>query len=419
MQNDFQFPKDFLWGAAVSAHQAEGGNRNDWSEWERANSKRLAAEAQKKEWPAFILEKYPNPFQPENYISGRACDHYNRFQEDFDIAKKLGHNAHRLSIEWSRIEPEEGRFDEHAIEHYREVVRALRERGMEPFVTLWHWTMPLWVRDFGGVASQKFPETFVRYAKYVAERLGSDVEFWMTLNEPTSVIANGYLRGVWPPQKKNIIHGMRVFRLLARAHESAYHAIKKIAPRARIGFGNIVTHFEPMRKKNSLDRLASRLGRFWTNDYFFSLTSRDTHDYIALQNYFHARVAFPWRQMNDNQRMSDMGWELYPESLYYLLKEWGTVKKPIYITENGLADAADAHRGWFIQESLKAVARAMEEGADARGYFYWSLLDNFEWDKGFWPRFGLVEVDYKTFERKIRPSAFEYKKIIDSGIIES
>lgn len=419
MQDKFQFPKGFLWGAASSAHQVEGGNRNDWSEWEQANVQRLAAEAAKKDQPDFILEKYPNSLQPENYISGRACDHYNRFREDFDIAKNLGHNAHRFSLEWSRIEPEQGKFDEREIKHYREVIRALRERSMEPFVTLWHWTVPLWVRDFGGVASKKFPEAFVRYAQFVVERLGWDAGFWTTLNEPTSVILNSYLRGVWPPQKKSVIRAMRVFHILAQAHNRAYHAIKKTAPHAQVGFGNIVTHFKPMRKDNLFDRFAARLGKFWTNDYFFSLTDQDTHDYIAIQNYFRKRVAFPQRQIHDNGRRSDMGWELNPESLYHLLKEWGALKKPIYITENGLADARDVHRAWFIHEAARHIKKAQDEGIDVRGYFYWSLLDNFEWDKGFWPRFGLVEMDYKTLERKIRPSAWEYKKIIESGTIEA
>ena len=409
------FPKDFLWGAATSAHQVEGGNLNDWSEWEIANAGRLAREAESKfghlpSWP-MIREQ---AIKPENYISGLACNHYHRFREDFDIAKSLGHNAHRFSIEWSRIEPEEGKFDEVEIEHYREVIKVLRERNMEPFVTLWHWTIPLWLRDRGGVESKQFPEYFTRYAQYVVRRLGDEVVFWMTLNEPTSVIGAAYAAGLWPPQKKNLLAALRVFRHLAAAHRRGYWAIRQIQANAQIGFGNVLSFIEPAHAWNPFDQLSVLISKFWSNQYFFLLTGEDTHDYIAIQNYFHNRVAFPWRLQNKNEKVSDMSWELYPESLYYLLKEWKKYNKPLYITENGLADACDKHRGWFIREAIKNLERAISEGIDVRGYFYWSLLDNFEWDKGFWPRFGLVEIDYKNaLERKIRPSAWEYKKIIE------
>lgn len=412
------FPKGFLWGTATAAHQVEGNNYNDWSEWERATAKLKVQSAKLKKWPDYILEKYPHPLQPENYISGRACDHYNRFRDDFDIVKSLGHNAHRFSIEWSRIEPEEGKFDEKEIEHYREVIRALRERGIEPFVTLWHWTIPVWLRDKGGVESKEFPFYFARYSEKIVNALKDEVMFWMTLNEPTSVIGAAYVAGIWPPQKRNRIAALRVFWHLAAAHREVYRIIHGIQENARVGFGNLLRFIEPARSWNLLDRLSVGLAKFWSNRYFFWLTGKNTHDYIAIQSYFHHRIAFPWRLRNKNERVSDMGWELYPESLYHLLKEWGKLGKPIYITENGLADAKDTNRAWFIREAVKNIQRAIRDGVDARGYFYWSLLDNFEWDKGFWPRFGLVEVDYKTQERKIRASAWEYKKIIKANGVE-
>lgn len=411
------FPKNFLWGAATSAHQVEGGNHNDWSEWESQNAERLAANAEKNfghlaSWPA-VREQAT---RPENYISGAACDHYHRFREDFDIAKQLGHNAHRFSIEWSRIEPEEGKFDEREIEHYREVIAALRERGMEPFVTLWHWTLPIWLRDKGGVESKEFPRYFVRYSEKVVSALKDHVTFWMTLNEPTSVIGQSYARKEWPPQRGSWSAALRVFSVLARAHRDAYKAIHGIQPGARVGFANILCFMEPASRWNPLDRFSVVLSRFWTNHYFFWLTGKDTHDYIAVQNYFHNRVAFPRRLRNENKKVSDMGWELYPESLYYLLKEWGKLNKPVYITEHGLADAGDVNRAWYIRDAIENIERAIAEGVDVRGYFHWSLLDNFEWDKGFWPRFGLVEIDHENaLERKIRPSAREYKKIIEEN----
>ncbi len=394
-----------MWGAATSAHQVEGGNHNDWTEWELNNAERLSREAERRfghlpHW-AEIQKDAENP---ANYISGRACDHYNRFREDFDIAKSLGHNAHRFSIEWSRIEPGEGKFDEKEIEHYREVIRALRERSMEPFVTLWHWTIPTWLRDKGGVMAFDFPRLFSRYAAYVVDQF-PEVKFWMTLNEPTSAIVNSYFLGIWPPQKRGILKTLRAYWNLAMAHSCAYKEIKKVNKSAQVGFGNILSYCEPY-SKNLLDIIATKFVDFWSNILFLRLTG-NAHDYLTLQYYFHYKIKFPGIR-NENKKVSDMGWELYPDGIYHLLKRLSKYKKPIYITEHGLADTKDLYRAWYISESLKRIARAIKEGIDIRGYFHWSLLDNFEWDKGFWPRFGLVEIDYKTLERKIRPSALEY-----------
>lgn len=417
MRKSFQFPKGFLWGAATSAHQVEGGNRNDWTEWENKSAERLAREAAGKfshltNWPEIRVRAE----DPANYISGKACDHYHRFRDDFDIAAQLGHNAHRFSIEWSRVEPKEGKFNAAAIEHYREVIAALRERGMEPFVTLWHWTIPLWLRDRGGIEYVRFPELFVRYAGRVVSALRSQTRFWMTLNEPTSVLANSYLRGIWPPQARSWMRTRTAAHRLAEAHRRAYALIHHIQPDAAVGFGNILVFAEPA-SRNPLDRAAAAFRRYLSNSYFFYLTG-DTHDYLALQYYFHLRLGFPQQVRNANARVSDLGWELFPEGHYHLLKQLAVYRKPIFITESGLADAADSQRARYIHESLRAISRAVREGADVRGYFHWSLLDNFEWDKGFWPRFGLVGVDYKTLERKIRPSAWEYKKIIAANAIE-
>ncbi|OGM90535.1 hypothetical protein A2999_02470 [Candidatus Wolfebacteria bacterium RIFCSPLOWO2_01_FULL_38_11] len=410
----FQFPKGFYWGAATSAHQVEGGNHNDWSEWEKENAERLAKEAEKKfshlkNWQE-IKEQAQNP---QNYISGRACDHYNRFEEDFDIAKSLSHNVHRFSIEWSRIEPEEGKFNEIEIEHYRNVIKALRGRDIEPFVTLWHWTIPIWMRDKGGVINKYFPNYFSRYAERMAQEL-PDVKFWITLNEPTAVISMAYGIGEWPPQRRNPLAALKVYKTLARSHNDAFKKIHTVSPKANVGFVNILSFIEPYKKNSILDKLTARITKYFSNEKFLNLTKWN-HDFLAVDYYFHNRLQFPGKMKNENKKVSDMGWELYPEGIYYVLKDLKKCEKPIYITENGLADAGDIHREWFIKETLKNVYKAIQEGVDVRGYFYWSLLDNFEWDKGFWPRFGLVEIDYKTMERKIRPSAYEYAKIIKNN----
>lgn len=424
------FPKDFYFGAATSAYQVEGVNRNDWTGWEAANAKRLAAEAAKKKWSDYILKNYPNPLQEENYISGRACDHYNRFREDFDVAKKLGHNAHRFSIEWSRIEPEEGKFNEKEIEHYRKVIQALRERGIEPFVTLWHWTLPLWVRDRGGWENRDAVYYFGRYVKRITTELRNLVNFWMPLNEPSTYIGASYVTGIHPPTIQSFWRGNGVFRHLIMAAKEAYRVIHQVQPSARVGVAHYLVYHEPFQNRFG-NRLITPLVAYIRNRRFLNALD-DAQDFIGLQYYHHDAISFDWRTAaansetfgykrwgpitirNKNDAVSDLGWEIYPEGIYHLLKDVSRYHKPIYITENGIADAKDEKRIKFIEEHLRWVSKAMREGVDVRGYFYWSLLDNFEWDKGFWPRFGLVEVDYKTLERKIRPSAWEYKKIIEN-----
>ena len=422
-----KFPENFLWGAATSAHQIEGGNNNDWSEWEHANSARLAAEAARRHAnaptriPDYIINSRPNPLQRENYISGKATDHYSRFKKDFDIAKSLGHNCHRLSVEWSRIEPEEGKFNDKEIEHYRQVILALRERGIEPFVTLWHWPLPSWLRDKGGVLSGDFIKYFTRYTERVVLALSTPgvtpgVDFWITVNEPEIYARNSYLRGVWPPQNKNIFSYISVINRLIDAHKKAYVAIKKINPESMVGIAQNNQYIEACQNK-FINRLSKKFLDWWLN--FYLLDHIENHmDFIGLNYYFHTRID-TFKIKNENKIISDMGWELYPEGIYHVLKDIKKYNKPIYITENGLADAQDKNRKWFIRETLRNIHGAIKDGVDVRGYMHWSLLDNLELDKGFWPRFGLVEIDYKTLERKVRPSAYKYAEIIKNNGIDS
>lgn len=403
----------FFWGAATSAHQVEGGNHNDWTEWEHANAKRLAQSAKSNPpaggWPQYILDNYPNPLQEENYISGRACDHYNRFREDFDIAKQLGHNAHRFSIEWSRIEPEEGRWNEKEIEHYREVIKALRERGLEPFVTLWHWPLPIWLRDKGGWKSKRIVDYFCRYAEKVVSEFNQDITFWITINEPLVYAKISYLEGRWPPQERNLISFFRVSKNLVNAHKKAYSVIKRINPKSQIGIAHNMSFFE-VTKNNLFSNILKRLGE-WRKNYAFLNAISDYQDFIGFNYYSTYQANLRFSKVKTEQT-TDMGWSIYPKGIYSMLRALKKYNKPIYITENGLADAKDEKRAEFISEHLRWLKKAFGDGVDMRGYFYWSLLDNFEWSDGFWPRFGLVEVDYKTMERKIRPSALEYKKAI-------
>jgi len=409
-KNILQFPKGFLWGASTSAHQVEGGQFNDWTVWEKESSKSKVQKAKLEDWSGYILENYPNPLQNNNYISGQACDHYNCYKEDFDIAKSLNHNAHRFSIEWSRIEPEQGKFNQKEIEHYREVLLSLKERGLEPFVTLYHWTLPIWLAEKGGWLNQKTPYYFDRYVKIISENLFNEVDFWITINEPLVYASASFLKGIWPPaspsqgrpQNRSILKYFKVLNNLAKAHQLSYKSLHLIDLDCQVGIAKNNIHFKNVFLANY----------FW-NKYFLNKIKKE-QDFIGLNYYFHHRF-FKEKKL----LVSDLGWDFYPQGIYYLLKDLKKYKKPIYITENGLADIKDTKRIRFIKDHLKYIYQAIKKGVNVRGYFYWSLLDNFEWDKGFWPRFGLIEIDYKTMKRKVRPSAYEYAKICKENRISA
>ena len=395
----------------------EGNNHNDWTEWEIKASAKLALKA-KKSWSSWQQKQFPEMFDPKNYISGKACDHYNLFEKDFDIAKKLSHNAHRFSIEWSRIEPKEGKFDAAQLAHYRAVVHSLKSRGIEPFVTLWHWTLPEWLSKKGGVLNKDFDGYFCRYTEYVVNGLKDNVEFWLTLNEPTSVIGNSFVLGNWPPQKMNTFNALRAYKNLAAAHNLAFNKIHKLSSRAKVGLPNVLAYIEPKNKQSFVDKFMAKFFHYFSNDKLYKMT-RDKHDFLAVQYYFHDVVGLGKRPEIPKDKLSDMGWEIYPKGIRNVLEEVKKYNLPVYITENGIADKDDSRRADFIKNHLIEIHRAInEEGIDVRGYFHWSLLDNFEWDKGFWPRFGLVEINYATQERTIRKSALYYKEVAQNNGLE-
>lgn len=369
----FQFPENFFWGSATSAHQVEGGNVNDWSEWEKNNAIRLAGEASCR-WQIWQQKKFPEIFNRENYLSGQACDHYHLYEQDFDIAKLLGHKAHRFSIEWSRIEQEKGKFNEQEIEHYQRVIVALSERNIEPFVSLWHWTIPLWLRDLGGWENKKTVDFFIHFADKMVRTL-KGVRFWVVLNEPEIYASDSYLKGLWPPQKKNLFSYLKVIKNLIRAHQSSFELIKKINPSAQVGIAKNNIYFEAYQNK-LVNRFLKKFIDRWWNFYFLNQIN-NYQDFIGLNHYFHNRINYGFNK-NENKIISDLGWELYPEAIYFALMDLKKYHKPIYITENGLADIQDEKREWFIKETLKNTHKAIQGGCDVRGYFYWSLLDNFE-----------------------------------------
>jgi beta-glucosidase len=404
------FPEGFYWGAATASYQVEGGIDNcDWAEAARTS-------------------RVPP--------CGRTGDHYHRFEADFDIAKELGHTAHRFSIEWSRIEPEEGKFDMSAIEHYKKVLVALKARDIKPFVTIWHFTLPLWFSHSGGFERHDSPEIFARYATFVVKELNGFCDHFSTMNEPNAFGSNGWLRGSWPPFKRFAIMDLvaitnsgrtfesqaskglspfflyfKVMKNLAKAHNRAYEAIKIVSPQTEVSVVKHVIVFDA--NWNPFNKLKAIVANHvWT--HIFMKRTYHYCDSIGLNYYFYT-------QFGDTRqwKKTDMDWNFAPEHIYDALIMFARYKKPLFVSEGGIADHDDSDRAEYIEKQVVGVWRAIQAGIDVRGHLYWSFLDNYEWALGFEKRFGLIEVNYETLERKIRPSAYVYKKIIEeNGIVE-
>lgn len=413
------FPPGFLWGAATASHQVEGHNdNNNWSAWERA--------------PGRIYQ---------DQTAGNACDWWGgRYAEDFDHAAAMHHNAHRLSLEWSRIEPQPGQFDNDALAFYADVIAALRARGMEPLVTLHHFTHPIWLEERGGWAN---PDTVDRFAAYVTaavDALGDRVTMWCTINEPMIFATQGYLLGRFPPGKTNLRQTFRVAENMLRGHAAAYRAIKAVQPGAQVGFAKHQLSLIP-RRPALLHRPAHNLIRHAFNRAFVEalLTgdlrfptyhadvpeARDTLDWIGLNYYYRFRAGFtPLRpgSLFIEQRMpregipgpDDTVGEIWPEGLFEHIR-WlcERTDKPLYVTENGTPDPDDSLRPLLLVRAIRSIWRATNYNYPVKGYFHWTLADNFEWAEGYDPRFrfGLVGCSHKTQERTPRRSGELYGAI--------
>ncbi|MBP9686691.1 MAG: glycoside hydrolase family 1 protein [Candidatus Doudnabacteria bacterium] len=379
-EKTFHLPASFLYGAALSAHQVEGGNvHSDWWEQEQLGS----------------LPK-----------SGVATDHYNRYAEDFALAKQIGLNALRVSIEWSRIEPAEGQWDQNAVEHYRAVLRELQQQGLTRMVTLHHFTLPLWLAKQGGFANAKAIYAFRTYARFIAQELGSEIDLWVTINEPEVYTLMSHIRGVWPPFSKNPLTAFTVFRNMTRAHNAAYQQIKHVFPFAQVGIAKNNVHYEPHTPSRLLDRAAVRASHWFSNHWFLNQIQNNL-DFIGVNYYFYNSLSVTLRgveQKSAEKQKCNMGGRTFPEGMYHTLMDLARAYgKPIYITENGIANATDAMRRDFIREHLFWTSKAIQHGADVRGYFYWSLTDAYEWQDGLDPKFGLIEIDFHTLTRTMRP----------------
>jgi beta-glucosidase len=418
MAATYQFPDGFIWGVATASHQVEGGNtNNNWYAWEQTKGHIVTGDH-----------------------CGLACDWWERAEADFDRARDLGVNSMRLSVEWSRIEPEQGRWDPAAIARYRQMLEGLRARGMEPMVTLHHFTNPLWLEAQGGFGHDGAIPLFTRFVRYVVEQLGDLCDFWCTVNEPNVYATLGYVLGIFPPgHKGDAIGTFRVMGRLLRAHAAAYRVIHELQPHARVGMAPQMRIFDPARPRNLFDRFvaslqdgafnampfdALRLGRasgplaFAAGD----LSSvRGTCDYVGINYYTREMVQVDLRKPSElfgrrfampgtPQMEHDYG-EVYPDGMRRVLERVMALGKPIYITESGFADNSDHLRPKALARTVLAVHRAMDRGAQVRGFFHWTLVDNFEWAEGWGIRFGLIALDPATQVRTPRPSAAVYRAI--------
>jgi beta-glucosidase len=372
------FPSGFVWGAATAAHQVEGGNwNNDWWAWEHA------------------------PGTPCKEPSGDACDHWHRYPADLDLLASFGFNAYRFSIEWSRIEPEDGEWSQAALDHYRRVCDACRARGLAPIVTFHHFTTPRWVAARGGWTAPETAELFGRYCARVAARLGDVVDRVCTINEPNIVADIGHRWGLFPPGLRDPELRRRANGVLLDAHRTAVAAIRSGPGKAPIGL-TLAMQDQQALPGGEAFRDAERRDM---EDVFLDAVRGD--DFVGVQAYTRT-VTGPIgpRMAGPDARTTLMGWEFYPEALEACIRRASALAGiPVLVTENGVAVADDRERIEYVERALRGVLACLRDGIDVRGYVYWTLLDNFEWAFGYAPTFGLVAVDRATLERTPRPSA--------------
>jgi beta-glucosidase len=423
------FPADFLWGTSTAAHQVEGDNtNNDWYTWEQLGGGRIF----------------------EDQVSGKACKWWAGYAEkDIKRMADLHTNAHRLSVEWSRIEPEPGQWSHEAIDRYRAILTEMRSAHIQPMVTLHHFTNPIWVAEKGGWLNPEIVTLFQRFVQKTAGELSDLCDVWCTINEPSVYAGQGFYDGSWPPGRTNIGQYFQVMYTMAQAHAAAYHTLHELRPQAQVGLAHHMIYWKPLRSASPFDRTISGLLDKMFNGLFLRVLetgqwrpiigkkgeipqAKGTLDWIGLNYYQRWDAAFRLRALKTlgitysarpGAPKGPKTWgEFYPEGLLELLKRlYRQFGKPIYITENGLPDETDTIRPGFMLEHLQQVWKAIMHSIPVKGYYFWSLMDNFEWAEGYDPRFrfGLYQVDFKTQKRTLKNSGKLYKEIAKANAINS
>ena len=417
----FHFPTDFRWGVAVAAHQVEGNNTNcDWWAWEQEAG-----------------------HIKEEHTSGQACNWWEDAQSDFDLTGILGLSTLRLSVEWSRIEPHPGTFDDAALARYGRMLQDLRARDIEPMVTLHHFSSPLWLAEQGGWENEETIALFGRFVYRTVEALGQHCDLWCTINEPNVYSYLGYLAGVYPPGKSDLKTMMTVMRNMLTGHAAAYQAIHEIQPHARVGLAHNMRILDPANPRASRDRRVARAADhiynqavltaltkgFWTSPLGFgpAWKLRHTLDWIGLNYYARdliapdrkQRRALLGRQLHaeDAELLDGETGEFYPYGIFRCIQRLSRLGVPIYVTENGIPDDDDDQRPRYLLTHLHQIWRAIQLSYPVMGYYHWTLADSFEWANGRTLRYGLFEADPESQVRMPRPSASLYANIIRANAI--
>ncbi|HPH94245.1 MAG TPA: glycoside hydrolase family 1 protein [Anaerolineaceae bacterium] len=419
-QASFLFPKGFLWGTATAAHQVEGNNTNNsWWNWEQQ--------------PGRIVH---------GQKSGLACDWWGgRWQEDMDRAVETHQNAHRFSVEWSRIQPAPDRWDESALDMYREMLRGMHERGIEPMVTLHHFSDPMWLVEQGGWETEKVVPLFEAYTKKVVEALKEYVHLWVTINEPNVYTYGGYLNGGFPPGKNDFNLAMKVMINLARGHAVSYRAIHALQPDAQVGIALNYRSLVPAHAWSPLDKWAAQTQAQLYNNIFPGVikTGRfdaiikkmnmpevaGTQDFLGINYYTRDQVVFHLlkpdqlfgkRYYREGVELSTTGFLANePEGMIEALRWGASFKVPLMVTENGVEDSGDKLRPRYLIQHVHQMWRGVTNSFPIKGYFYWSLVDNFEWERGWTQRFGLWELEVETQVRRKRGTVDLYAQICQNN----
>lgn len=421
-----RFPDGFLWGCATSSHQVEGNQDNDWSAWESQ--------------PGRVHD---------GTTSGAALGWWEgRAEEDLALARSLGHGAIRMSLEWSRLEPSRGEWDERAFARYEGILGRAAELGLVAMVGLNHFTLPRWVADRGGWLAPEVAAEFGRYADRCARRLGSVVPLWTTLNEPSVLGYMGYAGTQWPPGRGDVRAGMAAIRAQLLAHGAAWHAIHDVRRDARVGLVINMPILDPARPERRRDRAVAAAQDWAFNGVVLDALAharlrfplaladekapalRGALDFLGLNYYGRYRVEFDpraagelfgRRRTEETIKTAHNDWgEIYPEGLTRNLVRLSEAlpRVPLYVTENGIFDPGDEVRRSYLAAHVRAVKDAIDRGADVRGYLVWTLVDNFEWAEGWSTPFGIVALDRGTQRRTPRESARVLEKIARANAID-
>jgi len=420
----FHFPEGFLWGTATSSHQVEGGNtNNNWYAWENE--------------PGRIIH---------GQKCGLACGWWGgRWKEDLENAARDGQNAHRLSIEWSRVQPAPDKWDQDALEYYRQMLKGMHKLGLKPMVTLHHFTDPLWIYEDGGWENDKTPEFFAEFVRKTVSTLEDLTDFWVTINEPEVYVTSGYIEGSFPPGKSDLNAAFIVLRNLLKGYAAAYKIIHELQPGALVGYAKNYRGFEPSRPWFPPDVWITKFTSGSFNDAFsnalvkgklkFALKSEmvpqavGPPDFVGINYYTLDKVVFKPLAFKDvlhrryfphGSEMSENGFIAnVPRGMAAALKWAHQFKIPIYITENGVEDSKDSMRPSYTIQQLHEVWRAANFNWNVKGYFHWSQVDNFEWERAWTQRFGLWGLDVDSQRRIRRKSVDLYAAICKENAISS